>query len=97
MAKLPTLLFTMLLLVAPAFAATQKTVSPPPKADPALLEFLGSWQTQDGKWVDPMTFARIDPGKLAAEHAHHTDKPLPPLKDGHPGNPLSGGEQGRDI
>jgi len=97
MAKFPTLLVAVLLLIAPAFAATQRTPTPPPKADPALLEFLGSWQTSDGKWVDPMTFARIDPNKLAAEHARHTGKPLPPPKDLNPGNTPSGDEETRIL
>lgn len=71
-----------LLLIAPAFAGNEKPATPPPpKADPALLEFLGSWQASDGQWVDPMTFARIDPAKLAAEHARREGKPLPSAKD----------------
>ncbi|MGB9428555.1 MAG: hypothetical protein WCC11_01545 [Gammaproteobacteria bacterium] len=76
---------TALLFSAPVFASQQKSVVPPPKADPALLEFLGSWQGADGKWVDPMTFARIDPDKLAAEHARREGKPLPPSKDANAG------------
>ena len=32
--------------------------------DPALLEFLGTWESSNGQWVDPMIFARINPGQL---------------------------------
>ncbi len=32
-------------------AETKKQVDAPP--DPALLEFLGEWETKDGKWFDP--------------------------------------------
>ena len=71
----------VLLVAFPVFAAEQKPAPAPPKADPELLEFLGSWQGSDGKWVDPMTFARIDPGKLAADKARHASKtPPPPAK-----------------
>ena len=96
MAKFSALFLAALLGGAAAFASAPKTAAPPPKADPALLEFLGSWQTSDGKWVDPMTFARIDPDKLAAEHARHTGKPLPPSKSGNPGGTPPGGDEGRD-
>lgn len=30
---------------------TKKQDTKPP--DPALLEFLGEWETKDGKWFDP--------------------------------------------
>jgi hypothetical protein len=97
MAKIPTLLLTMLLFVAPAFAATQKAAAPPPKADPALLEFLGSWQTSNGTWVDPMTFARIDPAKLAAEHARHAGKSFTPSKSATSGGTPPGGEESHGL
>ncbi len=73
-------LMTALLFAIPVFAADQKPVAPPPKADPALLEFLGSWRGSDGAWLDPMTFARIDPGKLAEEKAPRGGKPPVPAK-----------------
>ncbi len=60
-----------------AFAADHRPMPPPRKVDMALLEFIGTWQTSDGRSVDPMTFARIDPGKLAAEKARREGKPLP--------------------
>jgi len=80
MVKQGWLVMTALLLAIPVFAADQKPVAPPPKADPALLEFLGSWRGSDGEWLDPMTFARIDPGKLAEEKARREGKPPVPAK-----------------
>lgn len=71
---------TGLLLAISVFAADQKPVQPPPKVDPELLEFLGSWQGSDGMWVDPMTFARIDPGKLADDKTRPEGKPMPAVK-----------------
>lgn len=96
MVKFSALLLAALLGGASVFAQAPKT--PLPKADPALLEFLGSWQTSDGKWVDPMTFARIDPDKLTAERTRHDGKPLPSSKAaGHPGNTPPGGEETRGV
>lgn len=95
MAKFAAVFLGTLLCSAAVFAQAPKAATPPPKADPALLEFLGSWQTSDGKWVDPMTFARIDPEKLADEHARHTGKPVPPTKSGNPGNTPPGGDESR--
>ena len=99
MAKLfSALSLAALLCGAAAFAGTTKNAAPlPPKADPALLEFLGSWQGSDGKWVDPMTFARIDPARLVAEHARHTGKPLTPAKGANPGNTPPGGDASRGL
>ena len=98
MAKFSALSLAALLCSAAAFAGTAKTaVPPPPKADPALLEFLGSWQSSDGKWVDPMTFARVDPARQAAEHARHTGKPLTPPKGANPGDTPPGGDESRGL
>ncbi|MHB8425255.1 MAG: hypothetical protein ACYDB9_08900 [Gammaproteobacteria bacterium] len=78
MVKPAWLVAVVALFVLPVFAADNRPVSPPPpKVDTALLEFIGTWQTSDGRSVDPMTFARIDPGKLAAEKARREGKPLP--------------------
>jgi len=41
---------TMGLLINQAQAAPRDAASPP---DTDFLEFLGSWHTGDGKWVDP--------------------------------------------
>ena len=65
----------VLLCAFPAFAGNEKAAPPPPKADPALLEFLGSWQGTDGQWVDPMTFASIDPSKVKEATAQRDGKP----------------------
>ena len=82
MVKHAWLIVTALVLTIPAFAGNPKSASPlPPKVDPALLEFIGSWQASDGQWVDPMTFARIDPSKLAEEKARREGKALPPAKE----------------
>jgi hypothetical protein len=40
--------------------ASPRDDSPPPDAD--FLEFLGSWHTGDGKWIDP--FQEDDPPVL---------------------------------
>lgn len=95
MVKSAVLLMAALLCGSAAYAKTPKPAAPPPKADPALLEFLGSWQSSDGTWVDPMTFARIDPEKLTAEHARQTGKPVPPSKKANPDGTPPGAEQSR--
>lgn len=95
MAKSAAFLLAALLCGSAAYAKTPKPTAPPPKADPALLEFLGSWQASDGTWVDPMTFARIDPDKLAAEHASRNGKPVPPSKKANPEGTPPGAEQSR--
>lgn len=61
----------------PVHADTPKApASLPP--DPELLEFLADWQDADGKWIDPMTFADIDPAAVAARDARTRHKPLAP-------------------
>lgn len=45
---------TALLLFAPVLAADEKEENEMP--DIEFLEFLGTWQDSDGKWVDPMQF-----------------------------------------
>lgn len=77
MVKQAGLLMMALLLSAPAFAGHPESVPPAPKADPALLEFIGSWQSSDGKWVDPMTFVRVNPEKLAGEKSRRAGTPAP--------------------
>ncbi len=61
------LLAAPLFLIAPG-APHAASPAPAQKAavDPELLEFLADWQGADGSWVDPMTFARIDPTKVKA-------------------------------
>jgi hypothetical protein len=58
--------------------------TPPAPADAKVLDFIADWQGADGQWVDPMTFARIDPAKVKAEDARrHGKSPAPasPSKD----------------
>lgn len=72
------------LLVLPAWAdnPAPKTPAPPPQADPELIEFIGSWQGANGQWVDPMTFASIDPAKLKAAHDGKPKDDKAPNSDG---------------
>jgi len=58
---------TMGLLIQLAEAAP-RDADPPP--DPDFLEFLGSWRTGDGKWVDPFQ----EDGAPKVE----TGEPVPP-------------------
>lgn len=44
-------LMVTVILVAQMAEAAPRDSGPPPDAD--FLEFLGSWQTGDGRWVDP--------------------------------------------
>ncbi len=59
--------FPLLALLIPLSCAAGTATAPAPKqaaVDLGLLEFLADWQAPDGSWVDPMTFARIDPAKV---------------------------------
>lgn len=70
----------------PAFAAGSKLVVPAPhiaklspvKVDPAVLEFIGTWQTSDGQLVDPMMFASINLVQLQALPEQLREKPRAP-------------------
>lgn len=68
MGKYSRLIAVLLLANLPLVAIGKSTARhPKPRVhqpDPALLEFLGTWESPDGHWVDPMTFARINPAKL---------------------------------
>jgi len=46
---------------------------PPEPADPEMLEFLGSFETRDGKWVDPLSLNDREPEKTkpAREEKQH--------------------------
>lgn len=71
----------------PLLADTPKTPTPAAGPDPELMEFLADWQGADGRWVDPMTFARIDPAKVAADEARrHGKTPVPAAGTGAPGS-----------
>lgn len=70
------------LLALPLFlaAGTPYAAAPavqPSAVDPELLEFLADWQGADGNWVDPMTFARIDPTKIKVDDGRHTPSSVP--------------------
>lgn len=64
-------------------SVTMSLAAAPPKGpvaapDPALVEFLADWQGTDGRWVDPMTFIRIDPARLQTDAVRPSDKlPVP--------------------
>jgi len=77
------------LAVVPLLAAPPSPVAKPvPVApDDQLLEFLADWQGADGKWVDPLTFAAIDPAKLSAA------KTAPPKKVPAPATHIAPGNQ----
>lgn len=82
------LLLLLALMILPLLVASKPLPLPHPntfqRPDPVLLEFLGTWESQDGNWVDPMTFARIDPGKLKQDKARNDSK-----SPGSPGKPVS--------
>lgn len=82
------LLMAGLLSVIPVFANDHKPIKPAPKADPELLEFLGSWRGGDGNGIDPLMFAHVDPVKLTKAKHQKADKPVPPSKD-QPPNQMS--------
>lgn len=62
-------------------------------ADPALIEFLADWQGKDGQWLDPLTFADIDPAKVQTDAAKRHGKA--PAPAGHSGAAPAAGEGGR--
>lgn len=72
------LALAMLACLWPAYAGNGPQPPAPANPDPALLEFLGSWQGPDGHWVDPMMFAELDPDKLKEQTVPQDGKPLPP-------------------
>jgi hypothetical protein len=82
MARLIWLVPALMLATVPALAVNKSPPKKHPvvaqKPDPALLEFLGTWESPDGNWVDPMTFARIDPDKTRQDKAKQEGKLSPP-------------------
>jgi len=54
----------VVLLATIVIAAPPQEESQP---DMDFLEFLGSWQTRDGQWVDPMQVEDLPPGELEVE------------------------------
>lgn len=93
MVKLAWLAPVLMLAALPVLASNKPPAKKPaPKRpDPALLEFLGTWESPDGNWVDPMTFARIDPAKAEQNHVRREGKSpaatgKPPKDNGDGGN-----------
>jgi hypothetical protein len=74
----------------PAASTPAPAAAVPTDAD--ALEFLADWQGDDGQWVDPMTFMRIDPAKVAAEDSRrHGKAPVtPPAVGTSPGTQPAG-------
>jgi hypothetical protein len=75
----------------PAHADTR----PLAPSDAKVLDFMADWQGDDGQWVDPMTFARIDPAKVKADEARRHGKPLPPAVS--KAAPAAGTNAARDV
>jgi hypothetical protein len=56
---------------------------------------MADWQGDDGQWVDPMTFARIDPAKVKADAARRRSKPTPAAVS--KPAPAAGTTEARDV
>ena len=72
----------LLLASLPLWAAAP--AAPALVADDQLLEFLADWQGTDGNWVDPMTFASVDPAKVAAAKTKTLQKAPAPATRANP-------------
>jgi hypothetical protein len=68
----------------PGYAANTSKTPAATLPDPELLEFLVDWQDAAGHWVDPLTFAQIDPAAVAAHDARAHSKPPAPATQVHP-------------
>ena len=53
------------LLIAQVVTASPRDAEPSP--DMEFLEFLGNWQTHDGKWIDPLHVEDIPPAELDSQ------------------------------
>ena len=53
------------LLITQVVTASPRDAEPSP--DMEFLEFLGSWQTHDGKWIDPLHVEDIPPAELDSQ------------------------------
>jgi len=67
-------------LLAPVVAAAPRDEEPLPDMD--FLEFLGSWQTRDGQWVDPLQVEDLPPGELEVERDSKQDRGKKPTSLG---------------
>ena len=82
----------------PPRTAGEPSKALPEKPDTNLLEFLADWQGDDGQWVDPMTFNRIDPSKVSARGTHSHAKPPVSPPAGRTGSPSqSSGSDTRSL
>ncbi len=63
------------------FAAVAQAAAEPPQRpeepDVDFLDFLGTWQNEDGRWVDPFQIAEELPSRAGAESK--TDQPGPAI------------------
>jgi hypothetical protein len=57
---MPPELYTLLLT---GLLAAGSTNPPPEPADMEMLEFLGAFETRDGKWIDPLSLDEREPEK----------------------------------
>ncbi len=73
------LVISLLLAGAAALAAPPVAVPAAATAvpDEKTLEFLADWQGADGQFVDPMTFATVNPAKTPAKRPLSRKPPLP--------------------
>lgn len=62
----PSGLLLLLLLLSGNVLAEQEEAPPP-----ELLEFLGSWETAEGEWIDPLAF--LDEAKSAQDEEREQD------------------------
>lgn len=78
MIRLVSVALWALLWVAAGAQAASEEVAPAPEAD--FLEFLGSWQTGDNRWVDPFRAADLSEVQAGAPQkpGRSTDDNGPP-------------------
>jgi len=86
-------------LAAGILEAAPAPAPPAEEPDIELLDFLGSWQDEDGRWVDPFTVTHDDAPQAPVErppnrngmppdtHKPAQETPSTSAKD-HPRNPL---------
>jgi hypothetical protein len=50
--------------------------APPPESPPSveLLEFLGAWETDEGRWIDPMLFDPMPATRMEMEDETQEDE-----------------------
>ena len=83
--------FLLLVTVASVHAETPRLAP----GDAKVLDFMADWQGDDGRWTDPMTFARIDPAKVKADEVRRHGRSLPPAVS--KTAPAAGTGQARDV